>query len=189
MNRYKSIPEVNAAEYECPNCGSKSVQTRIALDRFDYGAGSKAVQLQANIPFRKCGDCGFEYTDSEAEDIKHEVVCRHLGLLLPSEIIAIREKFRVSRAEFAEKTRIGEASLARWETAQLLQNPGNDNFIYLLSFEDNWLRLQDRKRGEILLRRENSKVLLMPSPRFRGLDDATIEAKRKETFQLRPAVR
>jgi len=169
---------------ECPNCGSKQVKTRNVLDQFDYGAGPEAVKLEARVPFRKCEECGFEYTDSEAEDIKHEAICRHLGVLNPSEIIGIRDRYGVSRATFAVKTRFGEASLARWETGQLIQNPANDNLLYLLTFSENWTRLLERGKSPVASVSESSKVLEMPSPRFRGLDEATIVAMRKESFSL-----
>ncbi|MGO9274786.1 MAG: type II TA system antitoxin MqsA family protein [Terriglobia bacterium] len=129
---------------ECPNCGSTHVETRTLPDRFQYGSAPKAVELEALVPFRKCADCGFEFTDSDAEDARHEAVCRHLGVMTPSEVRALREEYGLTRAEFAERTRIGEASLARWETGLLIQNRANDNYLYLLRFSESWKRLEDR---------------------------------------------
>src|SRR5688572_14097558 len=95
MKNHTQIPETSAMDIECPNCGSIRVATRNALDRFQYGTGSKAVQLAVEVPFRSCVDCGFEYTDSDAEDLRHEAVCHHLGLLAPSEILALRDKYQL----------------------------------------------------------------------------------------------
>ena len=92
---------------ECPNCGSTKVITSTSVDHFTYGSGPNAVQLKATIPFHRCADCTFEYTDSAAEDIRHEAVCRHLGLMGPAEILDLRNSYGLSRAEFAEATRIG----------------------------------------------------------------------------------
>lgn len=130
---------------ECPNCGSKRVESRIARDVFQYGSGPKAVQLEAAVPFRKCADCGFEFTDAEAEDLRHEAICHHLEVMTPAEIVALRKELGLTRAQFAARSRIGEASLARWETGQLIQNAANDNYMYLLKFAENWERVHTRQ--------------------------------------------
>jgi DNA-binding transcriptional regulator YiaG len=161
---------------ECPNCGSKNVTSRISIDRFQYGNGPDAVQLEANIPFRRCNDCAFEYTDSEAEDIRHEAVCRHLGVMVPAEVLEIRISYGLTRAEFAEATRIGEASLGRWETGQLIQNPANDNYLYLLKFRENWERLKARFKRALA---DKPNVLEMPR-HFQYLDAVSVDRKREE---------
>jgi putative zinc finger/helix-turn-helix YgiT family protein len=137
--------EMKTELLECPNCGSKRVESRTVRDVFQYGEGPKAVQLEAAVPFRKCADCGFEFTDAEAEDLRHDAICQHLGLMTPSEIIALRKELGLTRAQFAERSRIGEASLARWETGQLIQNAANDNYMYLLKFAENWERVHTRQ--------------------------------------------
>ena len=62
-------------------------------------------------------------------------------LLSPEEIKAIRKHLGLSRAEFARLTRIGEASLARWETGHIVQNAAMDNYLRLLSYEENVKRI------------------------------------------------
>lgn len=161
---------------ECPNCGSKSVNTEFLVDRFTYGSGTDAVQLKASIPFHRCADCAFEYTDSEAEDIRHEEVCRHLGVMAPAEVLDLRSSYGLTRAEFAEATRIGEASLARWETGQVIQNPANDSFLYLLKFRENWERLKARFRTAAV---EKANVVEMPRC-FPHLDPVAVGRKREE---------
>src|ERR1044071_6376868 len=96
-------------ECECLNCGSNHVATRMVTESFQYGSGAKAAELQVSIPVRQCGECGFEYTDSEADDLRHETVCRYLGVMTPAEVVALRKRYKLTRAEFAEHTRIGEA--------------------------------------------------------------------------------
>ena len=44
--------------------------------------------------------------------IRHEAVCRHLGVLAPGEIRALRREHGMSRAAFARLTGFGEATLA-----------------------------------------------------------------------------
>lgn len=178
MSRDKNI-ESNTDVFECPNCGSSKVESRNIIDKFQYGSGAKAVILEAEIPFRRCDNCMFEFTDSEAEDIQHEAVCRHLGVMTPAEIVALRNKYGLTRAQFAEKTRIGEASLARWETGELIQNPANDGYMYLLSFPENFDHLEKRYQKpqtgkEIIHHKDRSKRT------FRGLQNNIIPVKREE---------
>jgi putative zinc finger/helix-turn-helix YgiT family protein len=171
---------------ECPNCDSTNVGTRMTLTKFNYGSGNRAVELETQIPFRKCNNCGFEYTDSEAEDLRHEAICRFLGVMTPAEVVGVRKQYELTRAEFAQKSRIGEASLARWETGELIQNAAYDDYLYLLSFPENIERLNDRRKGQP--RKEQGKVLQF-SRKFkgRGLDEAAAAAKEAEAeaFRLR----
>ena len=133
---------------ECPMCEDKNVKTTIEKETFTYGDGAEAVELTVSVPVRTCTSCGFQFTDDIAEEIRHEAVCRYLGVMSPREIQRVRKAYEMSRAEFARLTRIGEASLARWESGQLIQNPAYDQFLYLLTFPENVERLKSRKPGE-----------------------------------------
>ena len=126
----------------CPECESTLIETKIQSDTFLYGIEPESVQITATIPVNKCRDCGFEWLDHLAEVAKHDAVCRHLGLLTPTDITAIREKHGLSKIKFADLTRIGIATISRWERGILLQSPGYDNFLRLLSHSDNVIRLR-----------------------------------------------
>jgi putative zinc finger/helix-turn-helix YgiT family protein len=183
----KTNAEIDSVENECPDCGAREVKTRIVKERFEYGNGTKAVTLEASIPYRRCEKCNFEYTDYEAEDVRHEAVCRHLGVMTPAEIVSLRRGYGLSRAQFAEVTRIGEASLARWETAELIQNAANDDYLYLLSFPANLKLLRERR--EAASAEHVNDTVQQRRAKFRVLDGADLERKRREeaTFELRPA--
>jgi DNA-binding transcriptional regulator YiaG len=173
MKLREPIRAENNSSSECPNCGSQSVATRKVVDRFTYGTGADAVQLEAEVPFHRCAECAFEYTDAEAEDRHHEAVCRHLNVLFPEEIRELRDSYDMTRAEFAQATRIGEASLGRWETGQLIQNPANDNYLYLLNFRDNWERLKARFMPQ-------TRLVRIRRRRFSTLDETAVDCKRHE---------
>jgi DNA-binding transcriptional regulator YiaG len=64
--------------------------------------------------------------------------------MTPREVEAVRTRLRMTRAAFADLTRLGEASLARWEKGLLIQNPANDQLLYLLLFPENVERLRSR---------------------------------------------
>jgi putative zinc finger/helix-turn-helix YgiT family protein len=164
----------------CPQCEQDTVEVRTEKDTFRYGAGEAAVELCTFVPVHVCTSCGFEYTDAAAEDARHEEVCRHLGILTPRQVIGIRKSYGLTRADFAAVTRFGEASLSRWETGAITQNPANDQLLYLLQFRENMERLNERRKTD--------KDSPAPPPRERKfVAIADIEAKRAEakSFSLR----
>jgi DNA-binding transcriptional regulator YiaG len=141
----------------CASCGASSVGTEMVVEEFAYGIGEDSVQLRATVPMRTCRECGFQFTDHHAEDARHDAVCRHLGVMTPREVEAVRTRLGMTRAAFAEITRLGEASLARWEKGLLIQNPANDQLLYLLRFPENVERLRSRPTaGDVAARAGSS---------------------------------
>jgi putative zinc finger/helix-turn-helix YgiT family protein len=139
------------ASSSCPSCGHEAIETTQIDHRFPYGEGDQAVELSAMVPLRRCRDCGLEFLDSVAEDRQHEAVCRHLGVMTPVEIREIRQKAgSLSRGEFAKISRLGEATLGRWERGELIQNAANDQLLYLLTFPENLSRLRQRPQRKQL---------------------------------------
>ena len=132
----------------CFDCGSSDVTKALQQQVFQYGNGEDAVELTAEMPVLTCKACGFQFAGPEADEARHEAVCRHLGVLTPQEIVLIREHAGLSQAQFAKCTRIGIASLKRWETGVVIQNAANDELIYLMTFPENIQRLNQRSRME-----------------------------------------
>jgi transcriptional regulator with XRE-family HTH domain len=84
----------------------------------------------------------------------HEAVCAHLGIMPPRAVIEVRKQFGISRQDFSEVTKIGEASLSRWERGVGVQNAALDQLLYLLTFRENYVRLKAREpRAEIVAAR------------------------------------
>lgn len=182
-NHGNLIESPQVEQIECPMCGGKDVRTTTEVETFVYGDGPEAVELTAQVPVRTCNACGFQFTDDVAEEARHEVVCRHLGIMTPREISRIRKAYSMSRTVFARLTRLGEASLARWENGLLMQNPAYDQFLYLLTFPENLERLKYRRAG----------VQLSPPLRInqggrqlRALQITEAEIAAAEAFNLRP---
>lgn len=162
----------------CPQCESRNVKERWESDDFQYGEGESVAQLSARVPVCVCLDCGLEYTDERAERNRHTAVCRHLGVLPPDEVLAIRERYGKSQQEFAAVTRIGRASLARWETGAILQNGSSDSLLFLLGFQENMDRLVTR------LQQPNTTNQSSPSSttrRFRCIAEEETLALRQES--------
>lgn len=171
----------------CPSCNSGNVQTSSVHTTFPYGQGDSAVSLAVKLQAFKCLDCGLEYVDDSAEELKHEAVCRHLGLFTPAEIESIRNAIGMTRAKFAQLTKIGEATLGRWERGALIQNASNDQFLYLLTFPDNVVRLLNRQPPQNTERLPVTSSLEAVQSKFRSLGtskrlDAAL--KKATTFRL-----
>ena len=172
-----------SAVSSCPACESQRVTESFVTELFQYGAGDDAIELSVRIPICKCAECGLEYTDERAEHLKHSAVCRHLKILEPEQIVAIRERYKLSQHEFAETSRIGRASLARWESRAVHQNASSDSLLYLLGFPENFQLLVNRfKETEATVELAEKRGVR----RFPTMSDAEIiSCKRSsETFVL-----
>ena len=126
----------------CVQCGAPGVTTMLHQDSFPYGLGEDVTALHATIPVRCCGACGFECVDDEGMLIRHEAVCKHLGVLGPTEVRAIRERHGLTRETFARTTGLEEAALDKWENGAEIQGRADDNYLRLLAFPENLLRLK-----------------------------------------------
>lgn len=145
MTRIASKPtvlrEIDGPD-SCEMCGTPGLKTERVRNPFIYGIGSDAVELTADIPVHTCKSCAVSFTGEDAEVIEHDVVCRHLGVLTPDEIRALRDRYGMSRAAFARLTGFGEATLARWERRELIQNTSCDRYLQLLRHPPNVDRLR-----------------------------------------------
>lgn len=169
-NRTSEEPRLEQTEAPvCPECGHSEMETHWEDSAFTYGSGADAREISARLPVRKCRKCGFEFFDEEAEDLRHEAVCRHLGRLTPQQIRDLREKYGFSRADLERLTGLGEASIARWERGELIQNAGNDSLLWLLHHQENVDRLKMRANAEHRWQ-------------FRGLRDRTEAERQKQRF-------
>ena len=168
----------------CPLCGRETVTTTIHHHTFDYGTGASAVELTVDLPVRRCAPCDYEYLDEVAEDLQHEAVCKHFGVLSPHEIRRIREDHGMTRTKFAEVTGLGEASLNRWENGLNIQTHAYDRYLRLLALPGTLQRLRD------IVRRGVSSTEAGPPAgerRFRMLEVSDKLLRERENFKLRLA--
>ena len=126
----------------CDLCGATSLRVELVRDPFIYGAGEEAVELSADVRVHTCSDCGESYTGPDAEVAYHEAVCRHLGILTPAEIRAMRTGYGLSRDDFARLTGFGKATVGRWERGEVTQNRSADRYLRLLRDPEVIRRLQ-----------------------------------------------
>ena len=167
----------------CPQCGATAVSTEMSPDTFVYGDGDGAVEVTATVPVRHCSNCGLRFLDHAGETARHAALCRALSLLTPGEIKAIRTSRGLTRAQFARLTRIGVATLSRWERGLILQTPANDQFLRLLRDPSVVSKLS----GGLI----SSQSLQSPSQaaprRFRALENVESLRTQQRAFHLRYA--
>jgi putative zinc finger/helix-turn-helix YgiT family protein len=121
-----------SAESElCPNCDAKTAQKKIRSQQFEYGVGDERVILSAQVPVWTCTECSYSFTDEDAEVIRHETVCHHLNLMTPREIVQMRGALGITQKELAELTKLGDASIKRWESGSLLQSSSANMLLRL----------------------------------------------------------
>ena len=183
MDPQRSTPRLRTVQPEpaCPMCGDSGVTTSWNRHTFNYGTGDSAVELDVNVPVRRCDACEFEYLDEAAEHLKHEAACRHLGVLPPAEIRRIRENFRMTRARLAQVTGLGEASLNRWENGLNIQTHANDRYLRLLARPGIMRHLEEL----VAIETPSQPVPLSVGYRFRTLEVTDALLEEQESFRLR----
>ncbi len=117
----------------CPSCGHGALQARRIRDEFEYGPEDDRITIVAEaVPVLVCPACGETLYGPEAAAVRHEAICRTLGLLSPAEVKALRERLGPDQDDFARLTGIGVATLSRWERGRLLQTRAMDRYLRLL---------------------------------------------------------
>lgn len=87
-------------------------------EHFVYGAGEDAVTLEALVPVWTCSECNDAYVGGEAEELRHEAVCIHLGRPTANDLREFRRKRGLTQQQFAELGGFGIASIKRWEGSE-----------------------------------------------------------------------
>lgn len=125
--------DLNRDAKVCDCCGTASLRASNSIELFNYkNENGEVVQLSAPVVVWSCSECGDSFTDGNAEDARHEAVCKYLGRLSPSQLRDLREGYGQTQAGWAELTGFGIASIKRWESGAFIQNAANDRFLRLL---------------------------------------------------------
>lgn len=172
------------ANDRCPQCSACAVVTSWHHDVFTYGSGDSAATISVEIPVRHCQSCGFEFLDQEAESLRHKAVCRHLGVLSPTEVRGIRAEYGMTRAMFAQATGLGEATLNRWENGVLVQNLANDRYLRLLAIPGIMRQLTQMLRSDS---KPSQARDVDGHERFRVLRVSDQHRRARDNFHLRLA--
>ena len=104
--------------------------------------GTYRFEPPANIPggtmivpdatWLECENCGQQMLPVALNRKLEELSMSRQGLLLPTQIKAIREKLGLTQVEMAERLGVGEKTYTRWESGRSMQNKSSDNLIRLM---------------------------------------------------------
>lgn len=169
----------------CGECGGNEIETTWEQYKFPYGIATSRIELECEVPVRKCEKCEFKFIDSEAERLCHEAVCLHLGVMNPAEIKSVRKSYGLTQEQFCEITKIGIATLSRWERGIVIQNEAYDSYLYLLKLRCNLQRVQIRNG---FTDEFQANVGLGEDKRFRALERTREMEERKNNFKFHRVV-
>lgn len=167
----------SSASNPCPSCEATELTCSIQCIEYEYGSGDSEVQLNVEVPVYHCASCDIHTLDYRAEEIKHNALCEHFGVLNPSEIVHLRNYYGMSQSEFARILGIDEASLNRWEKGINIQDYASDRYLRLLQDPNSMARLKKLVAGQL-----NQTRAQMTEFRFFSLKSALID--RQPEFQL-----
>ena len=164
----------------CAMCGSENISTKEEDYDFPYGTEEKSAQITAHVTVNYCEECGFSWLDNMAQELCHEAVCRHEGVMSPAEIRKLRDSYGLSQSEFADATGLGVATVSRWERGIVIQNEAYDKYLSLLKLPLNFERFHRtiEKVDEIIGERRGIAKL-----RVLERDKEVLE--RQQNFKLR----
>jgi putative zinc finger/helix-turn-helix YgiT family protein len=116
---------------KCPECGNGHMVpfTRDEERDYDLGDGETIKISMKDVPLERCDSCGLIAHGPAAAKVEHEAICRAVGLLTPSEIKAIREKFGWSQQYLADLTGLGVATISRCERGRLVANQSTNKIL------------------------------------------------------------
>ena len=185
--RATSLPnQFEAAASRCPSCESQAVSISTKEDRFLYGDGAKAVELVANVPVLTCEDCHSSFVDESGMEARESAIRQHLGLLMPKDIVDLRNKHGMTQKQFAELTKIGVASLARWEAGHLMQSAAYDQYLRLLMDPANLEKLRSPSNfSGIQTAKVNVTTPKSTERKFQVLNGGLLEKKQREANVFR----
>lgn len=100
------------------------------------GAGI-AETITVKVEGLRDPDTGELFLDGEALELLDKVKARHMGLLLPEEIKALRLRLNLSQREMSELLHIGEKTYTRWENGR--ERPSQSLNLLLRALRDGRL--------------------------------------------------
>lgn len=120
----------------------------------------KGEQITATITIQVCSECGNEVWNEELEKANEVIVFsayrKKMGLLQPSEIKAIREKYNLSQASFSKLLGFGEKTITRYENGSI-QDVAHDNLIRTMESTSAFKKIWSLRK-ELLSANDNKKI-------------------------------
>ena len=117
---------------KCAKCRERAVSPVIE----DYSIalehdGRSYVVTVPSLSILVCQNCGNRVLDREANQRVSDALRTAAGLLTPSEIKQYRLELGMTQKELAERLKIAESTLCRWETGAQIQQRAFDLLLRL----------------------------------------------------------
>lgn len=116
----------------CPSCGTLMKEARGRLT-VPINGEEVAVPSASHLKCPECGEIVLRFQEAKRlHEDGVEVYRRKFGLLSADEIRALRERFRLSQADFARLLRLGANTVSRWESGRNVQSASMDMLLRLI---------------------------------------------------------
>jgi HTH-type transcriptional regulator/antitoxin MqsA len=116
----------------CFACDSEAIE--LVRDRVDFAIGRRSTPVV--VERFRCGNCGESfYTPTQAHAAQLAAaneMRRQDNLLLPTEIVAIRKKYRFTQAQLEQLLGVGPKTVVRWEGGTVFQSRAIDDLLRVL---------------------------------------------------------
>ena len=98
-----------------------------------------AETIMTEVPAWEDPQTGKIYLDGEAHEMLDAVKARHLGILLPDQLRAMRKAIGLTQKKMAELLQLGEKTWTRWETGA--ERPSRSMNVLLCALRDGKIDL------------------------------------------------
>jgi putative zinc finger/helix-turn-helix YgiT family protein len=117
---------------KCAVCRERRVEPTTEDYRVTVDHDGRSYDLTIpNLELLKCRACGNRILPDAAGERINEALRQAAGLLSPAEIKEYRAALGLTQKELADRLRIAEATLSRWETGAQIQQRGYDILLRL----------------------------------------------------------
>jgi DNA-binding transcriptional regulator YiaG len=116
----------------------KYVQSQVNIPNLEGDGIAEVITIK--IPVELDPDTGEEMLTAEAVELIENTKARHMGLMLPSEIKALRKRLNLTQREMSELIQAGEKSYTRWEGGRA--RPPRIVNVILRSLQDGQLTIE-----------------------------------------------
>ena len=179
----------------CPHCERKgTLHLETVTDEVTIRTTLGSFQTAITYSQVVCDSCEEAFTDAAGAAVYDSEIESKRKAFVAAQVRQIRELTGLSRSEFLAITKLGDASLTRWETGAGEPTAAYASFLVLLRLPENLRHLVAADRSARAAKQPDettasSVALDEPKVSFRILKRTPDIINRSKHFQLRPQTR